>query len=245
MDPRVKRRRRARIRTGRPSYAVSKKKYQYQSKNEKKGMDTTLQVALGNVLATTNTNGAIFVANLVAPGNGFFNRVGRKIHMQSLRIKGLADYEYSPAATTGNVNGGVLRMVVVYDKSNADAIPAFSDIFGITEQAGGESTGVMDSVRLDKMDRFQILKDCVYTVHPQLYNAAGGTSDTAIAKIAIDEYIKLNGKPVTYSGDSATQTIADISLGAVYIIFRAQENTSGVGEWEIRAQTHSRLRYYD
>jgi len=64
---------------------------------EIKGMDTELAIA-GPVLATTATNGDCFVLNLVQQGAGSWNRVGRKIRMKSLRLKGLITAALLPQA---------------------------------------------------------------------------------------------------------------------------------------------------
>ena len=53
---------------------------------EKKGLDTNLYIA--SVINTSNTNTNCFVVNLIQQGSGSWNRVGRKVNLKSLRIKG-------------------------------------------------------------------------------------------------------------------------------------------------------------
>jgi len=209
---------------------------------EIKGMDTELAIA-GPVLATTATNGDCFVLNLVQQGAGSWNRVGRKIRMKSLRLKGLITAALLPQAVTLNRVGGTLRMVVVFDKQpSGNAIPSFDTVFGSTDQTGTESSDIMDPVKYDNMSRFKVVKDCVLTFQP-LSVPTGGTQNNTYEVISIDEYIKLPNLETVFSGQSNPMTIADISTGALYVYFRASSATSF--QVQVGAETKARLRYFD
>ena len=75
----------------------------YVPAGELKGLDTDVSIPSGSLLNTTNTNGNTFVANLIQAGTGSWNRVGRKTHLKSLRLKGVMVQSAQPAATTGNM----------------------------------------------------------------------------------------------------------------------------------------------
>ena len=206
---------------------------------ELKGMDTAL--TLTALEESTNTNGDIIVANLVLPGSGSWNRIGRKIKMKSLRIWGSFKAVFLNDPTTGNIDGNIVRMVVVYDKNpNSGAIPTFDTIFGGTAQDGTESTAYLDPLKYDNMGRFQILKDCRYNLNPPGgQNASGGTTDYVSIFWNFDEYVKV-GRETIYSGQSDPQTIADISSGALYVVFRAEEvNTTQI---DVTSKSKCRLR---
>lgn len=209
---------------------------------EKKGLDTDLTTAA--VLATTNTNGDTFVLNLVVPGSGSWNRTGRKIFLKSLRIKGTAIGRLDNTAGVDTTQSNTLRMVIVWDKQpSGAAIPTFDTIFGRTNQAGTEATQFLDPPRYDNMSRFQVLKDCTYDFNPASIPGAATTSiDTCVS---FDEYIKLKSRETTYGGQSDPQTIADISTGALYLIFRARTNIAGTALVVITDDTFARLRYTD
>ena len=57
---------------------------------EMKGMDT--DVSQNAIVGTTNSNANIMVLNLIQQGNGSWNRVGRKTHLSSVRIKGAVNF---------------------------------------------------------------------------------------------------------------------------------------------------------
>lgn len=210
-------------------------------KIEKKGLDTDLSG--GSIIATTSTNANAFVLNLVATGNGSWNRGGRKITCKTLRIKGSIDWVFVPTFATGSMLDNYLRMVVVWDQQpSGAAIPTFDAIFGITAQDGTESCpDITCPPRYDNMSRFRVLFDTMYRPNSNLPISLG-TAPTQRSLCPIDEYIKLKVKDTVFSGQSVPMTIADISTGSIYVYFRAANN-------EARATTTvdaiSRMRYFD
>lgn len=211
---------------------------------EKKGLDTVLTQS--SIVSTTNTNDNAVVLNLIRTGNGSWNRIGKRVHLRSVRLRGQATYSAAPYATTGDLRDSLLRMVVVWDKQpSSGSIPTWDTIFGITAQDGTESSTIWASVRYDNVDRFSILKDSVIRGNVDLFNAAGGTTDAQVIRYHFDEYLKLAGKDCIYSGQSTPMTIADISSGALYVYFRASESQAGSATWSIGSDSSARLRYTD
>jgi len=210
---------------------------------ESKGFDTGLGIA--QVVSTTNTNGDCFVLNLCQQGAGSWNRIGRKINLQSVRLRGIAQFNFAPVATTAALNSNTLRMVLVWDKQpSGGAIPAFDTIFGTTAQDGTESTTFLNPIKFDNMDRFSVLKDWVYSEKP--YAAlSSGTQNAVTVQVPFDEYVKLGGREVVFQGQSNPMTIADISTGALYVFFRVETNTSTTSYVAIDNTAFARLRYTD
>lgn len=210
----------------------------------KKGMDTPLAINTP-IINTTNTNGNCFVLNLVQQGAGSWNRVGRNVYLSSVRLKGSFIWLYSAHQIT---NGNNVRMVVVWDKQpSGTAIPTFDTVFGRTEQDGTETCQYLDPPRYDNMDRFEVLRDKVYDFTPKAnYWIVGGANEDIREIVHFDEYIKLQKRKCTYSGQSQPMTIADISSGALYIYFRGL--VSGGTDYSnvtVSAQSVARLRYVD
>lgn len=210
---------------------------------EKKGVDTIL--TLSPVIATTNTNASSFVINLIQPGSGSWNRIGRKVNLQSARFRFSINHTYTLTAVTSDTAGNQLRMVVVWDKQpSGGAIPTFDTIFGRTDQGGTEVTTFLDPVKYDNMDRFSVLRDCVISPKVNATPPVGGTTNFISNFYEVDEFVKLGGRETVYSGQSVPQTIADISTGALYVFFRAQVN-SGTNLMGISDDAFCRLRYND
>lgn len=228
----IKNRVQSSIASNRPAVAVTQV---IKSSGELKGMDTALGSVIGDVIATTNTNDDIAVLNLVQQGNGSWNRVGKQIEMDSLRITGAIRLK-TDSETQGYANS--FRMVVIYDKQpSGQAIPTWDTIFGKTNQNGTESCTIFDPLRYDNMGRFKVLLDRKIDMNP------GIVGQTYMIK-TIDEYIKLRNKKTIFSGQSTPMTIADISTGALYIGFRAYFD-SVRAQVDVTADFMSRLRYRD
>ena len=205
---------------------------------EKKGMDTAISFAQIN--STVNDNSGMIVLNLIQQGAGSWNRVGRKVNLRSLRIRG--DILHTQTTTSGITNGQVVRCVIVWDKQpSSGTIPQWQDIFGFTAQDGTEGTSMYAPIRYDNMDRFSILRDVTYDPQP---GAKAGNPDIVTYYNTIDEYIRLGDRECVFSGQSNPMTIADISSGAIYFCIRAKTNNANTTQSNINNMT-ARLRYTD
>lgn len=207
-----------------------------------KGVDTDISIVSN--ISTTNTNAQIFAVNLVQQGAGSWNRVGRKLHLKSLRLKGVVQFTINPSAVTGTAVLPGYRCIVVWDKQpSGAAIPAFDQIFGITAQDGTETCPTITCPpRYDNMDRFRIMKDMFYDAPNLALSAIGNGPNTAV-NIEMDEYISLPSLETVFSGQSAPMTIADISTGALYVIHR-QTSAAG-GASSVTFSGIARIRYTD
>ena len=209
---------------------------------ETKGMDT--DISTGVIVSTTNTNANIGVLNLVQQGAGSWNRVGRKIHAKSIRIKGVVIFGSAPVVATGILSQCSFRMILVWDKQpSGSAIPSFDTIFGITTQDGTESCpDITCPLRYDNMDRFRVLKEW-FISPPSVPLAATGSAPNTFQAVNFDEYTKLPMLESVYSGQSQPMTIADVSTGALYVIMR-QTSNSGTAS-QVTFDGIARLRYRD
>lgn len=224
-------------------YQAAKRPILRQLRIEKKGMDTDIN--LNPIIATTNTNGSAFVLNLVQSGNGSWNRVGRKIQLKSVRLRGSILFQYSAVATTANLVEDMCRMVVVWDKQpSSGVIPAFDVVFGRTEQDGTESCDYLDGPKFDNMDRFTILRDTVMEDSVGATPLTTGSTNLVINQQGFDVFIPLGNRETVFSGQSAPMTIADISSGALYVYFRSRYNQSAYFT-AVNSESHARLRYTD
>lgn len=211
---------------------------------ELKGVDTDITLASTQVLTTTNTNGGSFVLNLVQAGTGSWQRIGRKIWMDSLRLKGSLMANLDDTAAAAPLQTLTMRMVVVYDSQpSSGAIPTFDTIFGRTVQDGTESCSFLDPLRYDNTGRFRVIRDKTYTFQASSIASGGGGGGNA--SYDFDEFIELGGLETIFSGQSTPMTIADISTGGLYIYFRADTNTGGTAQAQVRNYSFARLRYRD
>jgi len=210
---------------------------------ELKGVDTSLAIG-GPVIATVTTNADATLLNGVQPGAGSFNRIGRKIFNKSIRLKGICTYTYADETTTESLHGAILRMMVVWDKQPSGTLPTLDEIIGRTSQTGTETSDMMDNLKYDNTERFQILRDVMKTANPAANPPpTAGTEGQIQQRYAFDEFIDLKNRTTVFSGDSNPATIADISSGGLYVYWRANVSTADQIDWSVNGESQARLRF--
>lgn len=220
-------------------------------KPDLKGMDTLYNP--GTITNVLTSNADSFVLNLIQQGSGSWNRVGRSVRLKSVRIKGQAICNINLATTSAafsEVLSNTLRMTVVWDKQPSGTLPTFNTIFGYTEQDGTEGVQMNSGLRYDNTGRFSVLLDKTIDGNSPASAGADVTSSSGFIQVrcSYDHYLKLGGRETIFSGQSAPMTIADISTGALYIIFRSKLESAVSGSdgsnWTL-LDGQARLRYTD
>lgn len=213
------------------------------ARDQLRGIDTDLTLAAGSVLNTVNTNGAAFGLNNIQTGSGYFNRLGDKARMKSLRM--VISGQCTIAVTAGgDVGANTMRMVVVRHKTPAGAaIPAFDDIFGETNDAGTVSTTFLDKVQFRRTSQFQILCDKVVVMNPQ-GNTSAAAGDIETLNFYLDEFINLKGMETQYLTTTNPAVYTDIQTGGLLVYFRANLNAAATSEFIIDNRSYARLRFY-
>jgi len=158
--------------------------------------------------------------------------------MKNLHIRGVIEN----LVTSGIEN--VARLLIVYDRQPAGALPVIQDILQSRSQTGAATTTGNSEINLDNRDRFTIIRDLEWFL-PSCTNTAGvltngpnfpGTDE----KMDLNVFIKLKGLGTHYKSTSNPATIADIATGALYCCFVC---TSNDATWD--ARVGFRLRYDD
>lgn len=201
---------------------------------ELKGLDTDLS-AIGTVQSSTTGNDDIVVVNLIQQGTGSFNRVGRKVFPQSIRLT--AFFRLIQATNTNTST--YLKWALVLDRqSSGAALPNYDAIFAGTAQDGTETSTLFVPIRFDNTDRFRVIKEGKYG----LGQGAAFTTGLGGDQVAIDEYINLKGIETVYNATASPMTIAEISSGALYFVARCTDTTNTT---VVLVGGNARLRYYD
>lgn len=158
-----------------------------------------------------NTTGAFSLLCVPILGTDYTNRIGRKIIMKSVYIRGFVRSE--PSSTAGQVGtctAQQIRIIIFIDFQPNGTAPSVTDLLT------GATT--VSHLNLNYRDRFKILKDKIIVLDPYIVNATSGTSVAAatnqIKNVKI--YKKLNQEVIfnaTNGGD-----IADINSGALWML---------------------------
>lgn len=177
-----------------------------------------------------STGTQLQLLNGCVPGSQNYNRIGRKICMKSLQLRGHIAKQNNAAAA----NAAKGRLIIVYDKQPNGTAPTFANIIQSQNIAGATSSLVDDMVNLDNRDRFEIIRDMVVAVGPYDHTAttslAGGP-----CLVTMDTYIKLGNRETVYNAGTAG-TIGDIATGSLYAfwIASADNNLTWQGGFRLR-----------
>jgi len=179
----------------------------------------------------------VALLNGVQAGAAFFNRVGSRIEMKSLHIRG----NIVPAATGISTAG---RLLIVYDRQPAGALPVVADVLQARDQAGAATTTNASEINLDNRDRFTIVRDLNVYFPAQTYTAGVLTNGPAFPgqdqELDVNIFIKLKGLSTHFKSSTAPTAIGDIATGALYVMFVSGGTDSS---WNFNGGF--RLRYND
>jgi len=203
---------------------------------EVKSVDTVSGDAAGIALPL-NTSFTRTAMNLLQEGSGFYNRIGRRIEMQSLHLTGLI--HQTGTVTTQDDYG---RILVVYDRQTNGAMPPFSTIMSDYDQAGSSATTVFSGLNPDQRERFVILADIRLALPATTSAGLSGAVDGVNTTFNINRFIKLRNLNTHYQNSSQPSVIGDISTGGLYIV-TCGALASGDEGWQFQAKW--RLRYKD
>lgn len=180
-----------------------------------------------------NTTGSFTLLCLPTVGADFNNRVGRKITLKSVYIKGMVLNEQSVTPSAGANGPQHLRMVIFYDCQPNGAAPAVTDLLNSATPAS--------QLNLNNRDRFKILADKEYVMDPTVYSVTATQSVAAFSNQAkyVKKYKKLNLETIF---STSTGGIADITSGALFM-FWIGSRAAGAGDANFIGST--RVRYAD
>lgn len=152
------------------------------------------------VTGAMDTTGTIALINTVSQGTSVQQRVGKKVSLRGLQIRG--NMVNSGAAAVAND----VAYMIVYDKRPSGALPSISDIL-VSANANSMNND-------NNAGRFKILKR-VDAVLLGRTDAIANVQDTSM--LGEDCYLDLKGIPTTYKS-ATTGAIADIEEGALYYV---------------------------
>lgn len=180
---------------------------------ELKYIDTSIAQ---NVTFGVATFTAPQLLNGVIQGSDATNRIGRKINLKSIYVRGT--WWAGPTSTSG----APLRVIIFYDKQANAAAPAATDLLLASDFTSPNN--------LNNRDRFVVIADQVLST----------ISNTGDPTTTMECYKKINLETLFNSGNAGT--IGDITSGSLWIMF-AQSGQLGTanGQFVYRA----RVRFDD
>lgn len=183
----------------------------------------------------TGTN--IDLLNGIQSGAGFFSRIGSRVELKNLHIRGMI-------LTVSSCATELCRMLIVYDRQPVGSLPNINDILQSRAQDGTTTNTGSSEVNLDNRDRFIIVRDMQWYMPAQTFTA-GVVTNAAFPGFGkntfeVNEFIKLKGLGTHFKSSNNPTTIADIASGALYVAF-----VSSGGDSDVAFYGGFRLRYED
>lgn len=172
--------------------------------------------------------------NPLAQGTTAQTRIGRKIRVKSVQLR----YLYTQLASNSVAGMTNPRILIIYDRNPAGALPAVTDILS--------ANNILAFMNLNNTDRFMIISD-TFLMDERVRNMPDDKSAAATARnySAHGKFYKKFKIPLEVQyNDASAGTIADLEKGSFLIMAccdGAQLFTNGT----ITLTYNSRIRYTD
>lgn len=184
----------------------------WQRSNSHGGRVEKKTIDLGSSIFACSVAGTFSLLNGTVPGTQSYQRVGRKINMTSIQLRGYIGATAFAAPVTSDTE---VRIMLVYDKQANTAGFAITDLLKSQLNAGTTSSLCNDMLNLDNRDRFTILKDMTVALAYQNSGAANSTQGS-VTVVDVNCYLKCNLETIYNSGTAGT--IGDIQTGSLYLV---------------------------
>lgn len=176
--------------------------------------------------------------NAISQGTGAYNRIGQKILMKSLRVRGVVTNIATATQQTA-------RVIIVYDRQCNTALPIWSDLILAVDKAATGTSNVLDGVNMGNRDRFIVLADEQMWL-PAVTNTAGvltnvgtlNSTDKNPTMFNFDRFIRLKDLEAHFNNVNGG-TFADIQTGGMFMFLASGADAQYSMAWS------ARLRYED
>lgn len=194
-------------------------------------------IDLAATATSVDTTGAFVLLNGCIQGTDITERVGRKINVKSVFIRGRVEPAQAqiPAAAGGAETLGQLwRMIVFVDMQPNGAAPAVTDLLN--------TAAAHSQLNLNNRDRFRILKDKQFACPNSFkaFTAAGSAAGNLGGSFGYKVFRKLDLETIYNAGNAGT--IADMTSGALYVFWIG---TVAAGVVDGLATYTARVRFSD
>lgn len=197
---------------------------------ELKSVDSIATLDLTNTGAgSTHT----MLINGLIPGTDRFNRIGRRINVKKLSIRGFIH----TSAVAPAVIDDVFRIAVIWDEQPTGVLPTLQDLWQDVSVSGVTTASVMSHNNENNSARFRTLRTITIPINQE---AQGMDQDPAVKRSFIKMNIPMNH--ITQYNAGVAGTLADIQTGAIYFVCHGL-NSPTPTVWSILVT--ARMKYLD
>lgn len=182
----------------------------------------TIDTGLVSFAPLDPTNANFQLLNGVATGTDYTNRIGRKIIVNSMLIRG----NFSNVINVTDSDGAILRLMVICDEQPNGAAPIITDIL--------QTAHYLAPANLNNRGRFKILYDKFLTMNS--WSHSGGVLATGSPGPKTFKLYKRLTLPVIFNGTGAT--VGSIQTNSIYLVALCSNTTCNF-------EFNSRIRFVD
>lgn len=186
---------------------------------------TSTQPSIVNIDATNpvaTPSYYIKCINSCAEGVSRYDRIGKRVTLKSVQLKGLV--ENMTGAAYNNI-----RCLLIWDKQPTGALPNLTDILN--------NAATMSLLNDDNSERFLVLKEEYFDMTG---NNTSGNMTIECNKV-LKWYVTPKNKETIFNAATQSDQAAGIAKGALYLVIAS---TGGTGSG-IQASFHARVRFED
>lgn len=185
-------------------------------------------VVLSAASAEVDPTSDMHCLNAVPLGESQSGRIGRKIWIKSVDIKGICKPHLAETASNA-LPDTMVRIIIYKDKQTNGAQCNTEDVM---QDTGG--VDLLSHRNLQYSDRFTILFDKMVTVGRGNLMEDGTFSASISGKPATFRYLAKMNLPVTFSGDTAD--IANIVNNSIHVMAMASEGAGATISYQARVR---------
>lgn len=188
--------------------------------------------------STTNTavstTAGIACLNQLAQGTSATTRVGGKIVVRSIQVKGIFRLEQAvDEAVSILAPAQAARFMIILDKQPNGVLATAAEIFE-------SSADVFSPINMANRARFVVLTDKLFALGPSASTSGAGVITWGSGTQKIINWYKKCRIPVEYGGNSGL--MADIKTNAIILVLMGQIAT---GDTDTNFSGYTRIRYQD
>lgn len=195
--------------------------------------------------------GTVILLNGIGQGTDYYNRIGRKVMLKSLMIKGALTVEQTGTGLAIPNASMSTRLAIVYDSQTNGTLPSYADIFQSVDSNGGVTNTTFSGVNLNNRDRFKILKDWTVELRPNIgQSTVAGVPTIGSMSISAGQhgtknikwYKKLNHEMIFGDTDDS---IGSIQTGSLLLVLQSDSGLTIANSADPYLDMQCRIRFAD
>lgn len=184
----------------------------------------------------SDTTGVVIPIFTPPPGTGISERVGRKVQIKSIYLRGFVCTEAAATPGTGAASEVQMsRLIIGYDMQPNGSSPAVLDVL--------EQAKVYSQLNINNRDRFRIIKDKQWVFDPFIYNSTAGSALIGVNRTGypLKIYKKCNMETI-FNGNNG-HSAADVTTGLLFVLLIT--STAAGTDKNVLYFFSTRVRYTD